>query len=91
MEITSTSSFPRFSKLVGLKLEVPLLSCCPCQVKAECFLCWLFIGLEGKKIIPESIAHQMPGAVLIHFSKEGTFGAVVVIGKPPNQIHDKGL
>lgn len=47
---------------------------------------------RGEKVISESIiAYQMPGAVLIHFSKESTFGAIAVIGKPPNQVHDKAL
>lgn len=31
----------------------------------------------------------MPGAAMIHFSKESTFRMVVAIGKPPN--HDKAL
>lgn len=47
---------------------------------------------RGGKVISESIiAYQKPGAVLIHFSKESTFGAIAVIGKPPNQVHHKSL
>lgn len=47
---------------------------------------------RGENVISESIiAYQMPGAVLIHVSKESTFEAIAVIGKPPNQVHEKAL
>lgn len=47
---------------------------------------------RGEKVISESIiAYQKPEAVLIHFSKKSIFGTIAVIGKPPNQVHDKAL
>lgn len=39
-----------FQKQMVTQIRSILLSCCPCQVKAECFLCLLFTGLEGKKL-----------------------------------------